>query len=105
MQFCPKCGSIILPKKAANKTKLACANCNYKFIQKKEPMVLKEKIESRERIEVIDKKIETLPKVEQECPKCKNGKAYYWLLQTRSADEAETTFYKCTKCNYTWRTY
>jgi len=59
----------------------------------------------KEKIEVIDKKIEILPKVEQECPKCKNAHAYFWLLQTRSADEAETTFYKCTKCNYTWRTY
>ena len=105
MQFCPKCGTIILPNKSTSKTKLACPSCNYKFIQKKEPMLLKEKIINNEKIEVVDKKIEILPKVDQECPKCKNNNAYFWLLQTRSADEAETTFYKCTKCNYTWRTY
>ena len=105
MIFCPKCGTIIMPKKIANKTKLACPKCYYKITQKKESLILKEKLENKEKIEVVDKSFETLPKVDQTCPKCKNSKAYFWLLQTRSADEAETTFYKCTKCNHTWRTY
>ncbi|MBI2112883.1 transcription factor S, partial [Candidatus Woesearchaeota archaeon] len=25
--------------------------------------------------------------------------------QTRGADEPETRFFRCTKCNYTWREY
>lgn len=105
MNFCPKCGTIIIPNKDS-KSKLTCLSCKHKFtLQKKEPLVLKEKIASKEKIEVVDKRIEILPKVDQECPKCRNSKAYYWLMQTRSADEAETTFYKCTKCNYTWRAY
>ena len=39
------------------------------------------------------------------CPNCGNGRAYFMQMQTRSADEPMTTFYKCTeqKCSITWR--
>ena len=39
------------------------------------------------------------------CEKCGNKAAYYWTQQTRGADEPETRFFKCTKCEYTWREY
>ena len=55
-------------------------------------------------IEVIEK-VEIHPKIKIECSKCKNKVAYYWTQQTRGADEPETRFFKCTKCNYTWREY
>ncbi len=56
-------------------------------------------------IEVVDKEIETYPETDGECSKCGNKKAYYWLVQTRAGDEAETKFLKCTKCGHTWRDY
>jgi len=40
-----------------------------------------------------------------ECEKCGNDEAVWWMLQTRSADEPTTQFYRCTKCRYTWRDY
>jgi len=40
-----------------------------------------------------------------ECPKCGNKEAYYWTVQTRAGDEAETKFLKCTRCKHTWRDY
>ena len=40
-----------------------------------------------------------------ECEKCGNDEAVWWMLQTRSADEPTTQFYRCTKCQYTWRDY
>jgi len=49
--------------------------------------------------------LETKPIVEERCEKCSNKEAYFWTIQTRAADEAETRFFKCTKCNYTWREY
>ena len=43
---------------------------------------------------------------EKECPSCHQiAKFIQWQVQTRSADEAPTTFYKCSKCNHTWRDY
>ncbi|GAU98981.1 hypothetical protein RvY_10047 [Ramazzottius varieornatus] len=37
------------------------------------------------------------------CPKCNHKRAYYTEMQTRSADEAATIFYKCMGCGNQWR--
>lgn len=39
------------------------------------------------------------------CPKCEHPRAYFMQLQTRSADEPMTTFYKCcnAQCGHRWR--
>ena len=37
--------------------------------------------------------------VSEECGKCKNPKMYFWTQQLRSADEGQTVFYECPKCN------
>lgn len=96
--FCPKCGSILMPKKGG----LRCA-CGYKQEGK---MTLTEEKRSKETIgtEVIEDK-ENLPLVEADCDKCGHKKAYYWTKQTRAGDEPETRFFKCEKCSHTWREY
>ena len=37
------------------------------------------------------------------CPKCAHDRAYFRQLQTRSADEPMTTFYKCVSCGKEWK--
>lgn len=101
MEFCEKCGSVILVQDG----KAACAACGHKS-SKKPKIESSEKITKRESIAVInEKKTNTYPVVDIDCKKCKNKKAYFWTQQTRSSDESETKFYKCTKCEYTWRVY
>ena len=100
MNFCPKCGSLLLPD--ANK-KLKCG-CGYISRQNK-PIIIKEKVENGSKIELVDKKIQVLPKTSADCTKCGNNQAYYWTVQTRSGDEAETVFFKCCKCSHQWRQY
>ena len=107
MLFCEKCGSLLIPKKdRAGKQILGCRSCNF-VSKKKESIVLKEKVKVSEKdaIALVEKRIETLPKVKESCPKCSHGEAFYWTVQTRAADEAETRFFKCVKCNHTWRSY
>ena len=49
--------------------------------------------------------VNTLPTTKAVCPECGHTEASWWLQQTRSADEAETRFFKCLKCGHTWREY
>jgi len=102
--FCPKCGSILKPKKADGKNVMACS-CGH--VNKNVKGILVEEVKKKSKgIEVVEKsEIETLPKTYAECPKCKHKTAYYWLVQTRAGDEAETKFLKCEKCKHTWREY
>jgi DNA-directed RNA polymerase subunit M len=105
MMFCPKCGSILMPKKEGSKKVLACS-CGYKSRDIKGATIKEEKIEQKKEDVVISKgELQTLPKMDAECPKCGNKKAYFWLVQTRAADEPETKFLKCEKCGHTWRDY
>ncbi len=106
--FCPKCGGILIPKKDGNKKWLACT-CGYKTkdIKDAKEVRLKDTAEKKEDVEVIEKSDaqQSLPEVDAECPKCHNTRAFYWLVQTRAGDEAETRFFRCTKCKHTWREY
>jgi len=101
MEFCQKCGSMIL----VDKNKAACMNCGYK--SKKKPKIeSSEKIEKKETIAIVrEGEDNTNPIVDITCLKCKNKKCYFWTSQTRSSDESETKFYKCVKCGHTWRVY
>lgn len=102
--FCPKCGSLLIPKKDGNKKVLACS-CGYATAAIEQTKI-KEEVEKEEaEMDVVDKDHEHLPVMEADCEKCGNGKAYYWLSQTRAGDEPETKFLRCTKCRHTWRDY
>lgn len=53
-----------------------------------------------------DTKLDLLPTTDEYiCEKCGNTKAYYYMRQTRSADEATTRFLECTACKFKWREY
>jgi DNA-directed RNA polymerase subunit M len=86
--------------------KLICTKCKHEErISNKNEFKLSERNKRKDKLLIVDKEIETLPTIRAECPKCKNMRAEWWLLQTRGADESETRFFRCTKCKYTWREY
>ncbi|HML03223.1 MAG TPA: transcription factor S [Candidatus Bathyarchaeia archaeon] len=115
MEFCPKCGTRLVParKKQGAKTVLllSCAKCGYKKPPEDAkvavaPIVIEQP--PKESIAVIGKeeqKLRTLPTVKIECPKCGNTLAYVWQVQTRGSDESSTQFFRCTKCSHTFREY
>jgi len=100
MMFCPKCKCIMMPKASGKKTVLACS-CGHVH---EANVSFTEQTKKRKEIEVIEER-ESLPIIEQECPKCHHKKAFFWSKQTRAADEPETRFFKCEECKHTWRDY
>ena len=106
MDFCPKCDSRL---KKNNDGLLACPKC--KFVKEG---AIKEETKNLEEPNpeflVMDESDVNQAKglestVPIDCEKCHNKEGVSWTFQTRSADEPETKFYRCTKCNYTWRDY
>ena len=104
--FCPKCGSILTPKKDDSKKILVCS-CGYKSTDVSS-VVIRDTVRDKSRkVEVVTEKkdFSVLPKINTECPKCKHKTALFWTVQTRAGDEPETKFMKCEKCGHTWRDY
>lgn len=103
MEFCSKCGAILVQTKKT----LKCPRCGRSSRAKSSNITVSEKIIEHESIGgvVADKGEQLLPIVAETCKKCGNNRVYFWTIQTRSGDEAETKFFKCTKCDYTWREY
>lgn len=113
MDFCPNCSNILSPKKEGETHILICLHCGYKkklSSKEKEEYRVVDKIEHGPDEEIVvitdsEESHQTMPTTRAVCPKCNNKVAYYWQVQTRSGDEAMTTFYRCTKCKQTWREY
>ncbi len=104
MKFCPKCGTILMPKKEKNKIYFSC-RCGYIENPEKVEKVI-QIIKKEKEIETLEKEIEVHPlTTDTECPKCGNTTAYYWEVQTRASDEPATKFLKCEKCKHIWRDY
>lgn len=100
----------MVPKKVNGKTVYKCPKCGYEE-EATESIQLKSVIRhsAREKTLVLDDDVDK-PEGAQiikgvVCPTCGNNEAYFWILQTRAADEPATRFYKCTKCGKVWREY
>ena len=102
MKFCPSC-EVKLKKGDSG---LQCPKCDY--VEGKETNQTKKIVkehESQFNVLAENETVDTLPTIKIECEKCGNDEAVWWMLQTRSADEPTTQFYRCSKCRYTWRNY
>lgn len=104
--FCPNDKSMMRPMDGV----LTCPKCGHKQAQAAAGKnVVKQKATEDVHKSVIDhgtKKMDLLPTTnEYACEKCGHGTAYYFMRQTRSADEATTRFLECTKCGNKWREY
>jgi DNA-directed RNA polymerase subunit M len=108
MEFCPKCKTLLIPRRNEEGTHLVCRNCGYKKEASSLPykIVKSRREHSKTSLSIVEGENENLmPKTKAECPACGGTEAYWWFVQTRRADEAPTRFYKCVKCGYTWREY
>jgi len=106
MEFCPNC-EIRLKKNDSGS--LHCPKCQY--LKEKTVESAKEEPEeaNSEFLVMGEDDVKQAKGLEStvpiDCEKCHNKEGVSWTFQTRSADEPETKFYRCTKCNHTWRDY
>lgn len=109
MEFCPECGNMMYPKKEdEEEVVLVCRQCGHEMKgedEEDDSYKVTREGKKKEETAVIEKDTESLPKTSKKCPECGHGKAYWWMQQTRSADEPSTRFYRCVKCGKTWREY
>jgi len=100
----------MLPIKRNKELMFRCRTCGYtvEVEEKTEGYVIRQNIRHKPLNKIVvtgEAKVEVLPKTKIICPRCGNHEAYYWEVQTRSADEPATRFFKCTKCGHVWREY
>ncbi len=101
MQPIKKDGKVILVCMRCGRKEKMTSNDNFKITERIEHDA------ARDSIPVVDEEneVKQLPTTTIECPKCGHNEAEWWTMQTRSSDEPETRFYRCTKCKHTWREY
>lgn len=109
MLFCNKCGNLMVSENKKGKLIYVCRNCGFtnKSI-KANVTTISEKIKNKDTIVVIEKdeNFEEYPiDKDVKCPECGKKGAYWFMKQTRAADEAPTIFYCCTNCKHKWREY
>ena len=101
MEFCQRCGSVLVEKRK----NFSCIKCGY-TAKGKVKIETNEKMQKKQEIGVVrEKDTDVLPLVSAVCQKCGNREAQFWTAQMRAVDEAETRFFRCTKCRHTWREY
>ena len=106
MKFCPTCD--VRLKKDSNTLVLTCHKCNYtEGGQKEKKKSDVQEVESDFLVvgENEGKEVLSTIEIDFENKKCDSREAVWWMLQTRSADEPTTQFFRCTKCKTTWRNY
>lgn len=102
LEFCPKCGAMLLPKD--NELKCGCGYVKDLASNKNEYSV-SQKLNEKQGVVDMGEHIDLRSKINEVCPECGNREAYYELKQTRSADEAPTRFFECAECGHKWRDY
>ena len=111
MDYCPDCETkmIHLKKKQTLTVTLilVCPKCGHeKKSTRPNSYATMVKSHPRENLVIIGKKEQryrTVPKFVIDCPKCGNNRAYGWIVHLGSLEQSSTQFYRCTKCNYTYR--
>ncbi|OIR58581.1 MAG: DNA-directed RNA polymerase III subunit RPC10 [Amphiamblys sp. WSBS2006] len=104
MLLCPHCLNILVATKAAERQNiLSCPTCAYRK-NICEPVINTIVYTERAEVEEIDAAQKKGGDItDTVCPNCAHTKAFYIQMQTRSADEGSTLFYKCCECGHSWK--
>jgi len=84
---------------------MVCRKCGCKMEKTANDAMVSKTSQLERTVPVLEQESAGLPTARVKCPECGHNKAYWWLRQLRSADESEVRFFRCVKCNNTWREY
>ena len=104
--FCPTCGNVLVAEEGPSSYRFSCQTCPYvhnihrKLSNRKYP-----KLKEVDDVLGGSEAWKNVDSTEEKCPKCSHPRAFFMQIQTRSADEPATTFYKCCSmaCGHRWR--
>ncbi|KAL3072665.1 hypothetical protein niasHS_017639 [Heterodera schachtii] len=105
LTFCPTCGTILTLSDGKDYCKqFSCGSCSYTLpISKKLTSRIYSKKKEDEKIIGGTEMWENAQVTNERCPSCSHDKAYFQQIQTRSADEPMTIFYRCANCGHRWK--
>ncbi|XP_014283907.1 DNA-directed RNA polymerase III subunit RPC10 [Halyomorpha halys] len=106
MFFCPTCGSLLIVEEYLGRLRYKCRCCPYCFnITKRISFRTYPKLKEIDDVLGGAAAWENVDSTDERCPVCSHSRAYFMQIQTRSADEPMTTFYKCCNqaCGHRWR--
>eukprot|EP00735_Rhodelphis_limneticus_P010664 TRINITY_DN3467_c0_g1::TRINITY_DN3467_c0_g1_i1::g.20540::m.20540 TRINITY_DN3467_c0_g1::TRINITY_DN3467_c0_g1_i1::g.20540 ORF type:complete len:133 (+),score=-0.97,sp/O94703/RPA12_SCHPO/45.13/9e-23,TFIIS_C/PF01096.13/4.6e+02,TFIIS_C/PF01096.13/2.7e+02,TFIIS_C/PF01096.13/6.7e-17,DZR/PF12773.2/0.0039,DZR/PF12773.2/0.014,DZR/PF12773.2/13,UPF0547/PF10571.4/8.9,UPF0547/PF10571.4/0.3,UPF0547/PF10571.4/0.89,UPF0547/PF10571.4/2.9e+02,zf-ribbon_3/PF13248.1/1.6,zf-ribbon_3/PF13248.1/0.0016,zf-ribbon_3/PF132 len=99
-RFCERCGSLLDSTDVIGSHRF-CSRCGFKFSSEGSIVITtKGKVRPNpfeDKAEEVSKERATVKEV---CPKCGHGRMAFHTAQLRSADEGQTVFYECLKCQY-----
>jgi DNA-directed RNA polymerase III subunit RPC11 len=105
--FCPVCGNLLIIGGGGAESPgqhFICQSCPYicpitqRYSQRQ--MLKRKQVDDVLGGEDAWKNVDA---TETTCPKCENTRAFYMLLQTRSADEPSDIVFRCCQCTHLWR--
>ncbi|GFO44844.1 DNA-directed RNA polymerase subunit [Plakobranchus ocellatus] len=106
LTFCPVCANVLVVEEGPQSMRFACNTCPYvQNISRKISHKVYPKLKEVDDVLGGAAAWENVDSTEVTCPKCEHKRAYFMQIQTRSADEPMTTFYKCCNmaCSHRWR--
>lgn len=104
--FCPTCANVLVVEEGTGSSsyQFACKTCPFIYsITKKISDKRYPKLKEVDDVLGGESAWANVDSIDEKCPKCDHPKAYFMQLQTRSADEPMTTFYKCCGCGHRWK--
>ncbi|EIE23460.1 hypothetical protein COCSUDRAFT_28851 [Coccomyxa subellipsoidea C-169] len=103
--FCPTCANLLFVKASeVGDLVFYCQCCPYVYAIDRQ-ITRAVPLKKKEVDDVLggEDAWKNVQKTNVPCPKCGHTAAYFMEVQTRSADEPATLFFKCEKCAHNWR--
>ncbi|KAH7699009.1 DNA-directed RNA polymerase III polypeptide [Aphelenchoides avenae] len=104
--FCPQCGTFLQVDQGPECTQFTCSGCPYGLpVTKRVSSRLYPQLKDLDEVLGGPSAWQNAQITEERCPRCTHEKAYFMQLQTRSADEPMTVFYRCAnaECAHRWK--